>query len=435
MAKPRVFRQQQHWSSIAPTRPTNPTDPSDPAYDWARVDKFARLSESVGAEPLINFFSAPAWAEGPGRISSAAPGSWKPNLTALHDFSVALATRYSGSFPDPDNAGRSLPRMRLFEAWNEPNYKYFLQPQFETVNRRRTLTVPSRYREMLNTIFDGIKSVQPDSIVMTSGLGPYGRSSQGVEIQPQSFTRDLMCLGGNLYYLKDAPCPVKPKFDAVAIHPYTLQGKPTDKARDPNGGGLGNTPDFIKTIAAAVKFDNVAPAGPKPLIATEFVWLTNPPGRVSVGGAKFGIAPTLAGQYTSETIYRLSRWGVTGAIWYGLRDRPNSWPGGLLFTGNSVAESIGKPGLTAFLTPFFASATSTGIRYWAKSHCMGPNAVVTFEGKVGRTWTVFRSAIPDADGVAQETAARPRGVNLFRAIATDLTGCSMTSVEMPAGSN
>jgi hypothetical protein len=81
--------------------------------------------------------------------------------------------------------------------------------------------------------------------------------------------------------------------------------------------------DFAKTVAAAVKYDNVEPAGPKKLIATEFVWLTNPPGRVSVGGAKFGIAPTLAGQYTSETIYRLYRWGVAGAVWYGLRDRPN----------------------------------------------------------------------------------------------------------------
>lgn len=433
MARPRVFRNQLHWSSLAPTKPSNPTDPSDPAYDWTKMDNFARLSKAVGAEPLLNFFDAPAWAEGPKRLASAAPGSWKPNIAALRAFSVAMATRYSGNFPDPDNAGSKLPRVRLFEAWNEPNYKLFLEPQFESVRGRRTLTVPSLYREMLNAIYDGIKSVQPDSIVMTSGLGPYGRSSKGVEIQPQSFLRDLLCMNGRPTFLRDAPCPVKPKFDSVAIHPYTLQGKPADKAKDPNGGGLGNTPDFVRAIAAAVRYDNVFPAGPKQLIATEFVWLTNPPGRVSVGGAKFGIAPTLAAQYTAETIYRLYRWGVSGAIWYGLRDRPNNWPGGLLFTGNSVAESIGKPGLTAFLTPFFASTTRTGIRYWAKSHCMGPNAIVTFEGKVGRTWTAFRSATPDADGVAEDTAARPRNVNLFRAIATDLTGCSMTSVEMPPG--
>ena len=435
MSKPHVFRNQLHWDNLAPTKPTSPTNPADPAYNWSKMDKFARLSEAVGAEPLVNFFDAPAWAEGPKRLASAAPGSWKPNLDALYDFSVAMATRYSGTYPDPDNAGRTLPRVRLFEAWNEPNYKYFLQPQFETVKGKRTLTVPGRYRDMLNAIYDGIKSVQPDSIVMTSGLGPYGRSSQGVEIQPQSFLRSVLCLEGRPTYLKDATCPVRPKFDSVAIHPYTLQGKPTDKALDINGGGLGNTPDFVRAIAAAVRYGNVVPAGPKPLVATEFVWLTNPPGRVSVGGAKFGIAPTLAGQYTSETIYRLYRWGVTGAVWYGLRDRPNQWPGGLLFTGNSVAESVGKPGLTAFLTPFFASVTRTGIRYWAKSHCMGPNAVVTFEGKVGATWTPLRSATPSADGVAEDTAARPRNVKLFRAIATDLTGCSMTSVEMPPGTS
>ena len=432
-ASPRVFREQFIWYRIAPTKPANPTDPADPAYVWTKMDAFARLSDSVGAEALVNFYGAPDWAEGANRLSSAAKGSWKPDPAALHDFGVAMATRYSGSFDDPLHSGQKLPRIRMFEAWNEPNYKYFLQPQYETVKGKKTLTLPDRYRELLNAFYDGVKSVQPNSIVMTSGLGPYGRSSAGVEIQPQSFIRGVLCVSGNSLALKDELCPVKPKLDAVAIHPYTLQGKPTDKAKDPNGGGLGNTPDFKREIDAAVRYDNVEPAGPKGLYATEFVWLTNPPGRVSLTGPKIGIAPTLAGQYTSETIYRLYRWGATGAVWYGLRDRVNFWPGGLFFADKTVATSTAKPGLTAFVTPLFVSFTGTGARYWAMSRCLGPNATVMFQGKVGRTWVTQIGVTPGEDGVATDSAAKPKGITTFRAVASDATGCSTTSLEMRAG--
>ena len=428
-----VYREQFIWYRIAPTKPASPTNPADPAYNWTKMDTFARLSQTVGAEPLVNFYGAPAWAEGPRRAKDAATGSWKPDPAALRDFGVAMATRYSGDYADPLHPGSKLPRIRMFEAWNEPNYKYFLQPQFETIKRKRTLTLVDRYRTMLNSFYDGVKSVQPTSMILTSGLGPYGRSSAGVEIQPQSFLKNLLCIGGISGLLTDTSCPVKAKFDAVAIHPYTLQGKPTDKAHDPNGGGLGNTPDFASEIAAAVKFDNVSPAGPKNLIATEFVWLTNPPGRVTTTGPTLGIEPTLAAQYTSETVYRLFRWGVTGAVWYGLRDRTPTWPGGLFFAGKTVASSTPKPGLTAFITPLFVSFTDTGARYWAISHCLGPRATVTFQGKVGRTWETQVNATPGGDGVAQQTAARPRNITTFRAVASDNTGCTSTSVEMPAG--
>lgn len=432
-ANPRVFREQFIWYRIAPTKPADPTNPADPAYIWTKMDSFARLSHAVGAEALVNFYGAPDWAEGAGRLSTAAKGSWKPDPDALHDFGVAMATRYSGNFADPLHSGSKLPRIRMFEAWNEPNYKYFLQPQYETVRKKQTLTLPDRYRALLNAFYDGVKSVQPDSIVMTSGLGPYGRSSSGVEIQPQAFAKGLLCVTGTPQLLKDVACPVKAKFDALAIHPYTLQGKPTDSAIDGNGGGLGNTPDFRRELDAAVRYDNVEPAGSKRLIATEFVWLTNPPGRGTLNGPKLGISPALAGQYTSETIYRLYKWGVNGAVWYGLRDRVNFWPGGLFFAGDTVAASTAKPGLSAFVTPLFVSFSATGARYWSMSHCLGPNATVMFQGKVGNTWKTQIGVTPSEDGVAQDSAARPTGITQFRAIASDATGCSTSSVEMTAG--
>ena len=56
---------------------------------------------------------------------SGPPGTGEPGPGAVRACSAtAVARRYSGSF-----AG--LPRVRMFEAWNEPNASFFLSPAFE----------------------------------------------------------------------------------------------------------------------------------------------------------------------------------------------------------------------------------------------------------------------------------------------------------------
>lgn len=70
---------------------------------------------------MFTIYSAPDYAEGADRPATATPGSWRPDPAAFGAFAEAVARRYSGA--------NGLPRVRYFEAWNEPNLDVYLAPQ------------------------------------------------------------------------------------------------------------------------------------------------------------------------------------------------------------------------------------------------------------------------------------------------------------------
>ncbi len=76
---------------------------------------------SHGLQVLLNITFAPTWAEGAGRPASARPGTWRPDPAQFASFATAAARRYDGHFPDPLQPGAILPRVRYWQAWNEPN--------------------------------------------------------------------------------------------------------------------------------------------------------------------------------------------------------------------------------------------------------------------------------------------------------------------------
>ncbi|MCX6390679.1 MAG: hypothetical protein NT122_08655 [Solirubrobacterales bacterium] len=234
------------WRNTAPTKPSNPANPADPAYHWTSIDAFVRNAATAGVEPMVSILSAPSWAEGPRRPSSALAGTWRPNATQFGLFGAALATRYSGTTADPlGPAGRKLPRMKLYGGWNEPNYQAYLTPRSEAVELDRA---------MQNKFYDAIKAVQPTATVALGGLGPYGSNKASSEIQPQAFLEQILCLNGSWRLATPVACPVKVKFDAADFHPYTWFGGPTTRAASPDGGALGNAPDFRKLLDYAIKW-------------------------------------------------------------------------------------------------------------------------------------------------------------------------------------
>ena len=100
---------------------------------------------------------APAFAEAPHRWPYAYPGSWAPSPTALEEFAAALARRYDGCFPDPLTPGHALPRVRLFQAWNEPNLARYLEPQWVAEDGRWSAFSPLLYRQLLNGFYTGVE--------------------------------------------------------------------------------------------------------------------------------------------------------------------------------------------------------------------------------------------------------------------------------------
>jgi len=332
---------------------------------------------------------------------------------------------------DPLNPGVKLAKANMYEAWNEPNLKAFLSPQYETYKGTQRLVAIEKYRVMLNAFYDGIKSVRPDAMVSVGGLGPYGSSSQGKEIDPQVFQRALLCLGGTLTRPKTLKCPTKAKFDAFSIHPYTFFGTPLTRAHSSSGGAFGNTPDFKKSIASAVARKTILPAGDKELWATEFGWITNPPGRFG-GGTSFGVAPNLAAQYVSEGIYRLWSWGVSKAFHFLLRDNPE-FPAGIYFFPNGStrdSQATPKPGLRAFRFPFIVIGESPNTKAWALSPCSGVGSRVSVQVSVRGRWRELGSFTPDDQRMINQTVAVPSGATRARGVATS-DGCSFTSVSMP----
>ncbi len=70
---------------------------------------------------LVSIYHAPEWAE---RCQSEVEGICDPDPAMFADFAEAAAKRYSGDLP-------ALPRVRFWQAWNEPNLFLFFMPQFK----------------------------------------------------------------------------------------------------------------------------------------------------------------------------------------------------------------------------------------------------------------------------------------------------------------
>ena len=124
------------WASlVGPQPPADPRNPGDPAYNFTPIDRAVRGAAERGLGVYFTIYQAPPWAEGPGRPAIAddallGPGAWKPDPGALGDFATALATRYSGAFTDPAT-GQPLPRVRYYEAWNQPDIPQYLAQDCE----------------------------------------------------------------------------------------------------------------------------------------------------------------------------------------------------------------------------------------------------------------------------------------------------------------
>ena len=174
--------------------------------------------------------SVPGWFEGPGRPSpsdAARPGTWRPSAAAFGDFAHALATRYGGTWMD---GGGTVPRVRYFQAYNEPNLPEYLSPQWVGA----TPASPEVYRAMLNSFYDGVKGVHPDDVVVSGALAPYGDPPVGRRLPPLYFARRLLCVGGDVQ-LRARRCPrqaqsiwvtelgwdVEPAFDPPPWRPVT----------------------------------------------------------------------------------------------------------------------------------------------------------------------------------------------------------------------
>lgn len=381
-----VWRFSVIWREVAPREPATIAETRDPAwagYDWTKTDRTVRAIAAAGLTPLAYQRLAPSWAEGSGRpaVSTLVPaGTWKPSPSAFAAFGQALATRYSGSYPDPLTPGAALPRIAHFQSWNEPNLYTDVTPQWRRVNGRWQAASPAHYRQMANAFYDAVKRVQPTATIISAGTGPFGDLNDGdPRMPPVRFWRELLCVRDGKVP-RATKCGKSVKFDAVAHHPYPI-GPPRRTARNKDDAVVPDVRKITRLVPAARRAGTLRPNKSKPLWITEYAWESSPD--------PDGLSLNDQAQYLQASLFVLWQQGARYITWWQLRDnvpRPSfaaTFQSGIFSRGTSPAADEPKPAYTAFRFPFTAYRTNGVARLWGKTP--GDRAV-TIQAQQGGRW-------------------------------------------------
>jgi len=403
-----VVRIPVEWRYIASANPPagfDAADPASPAYDFATVDAAVHETVAAGLTPLLVVTRAPAFAEAPHRWPYAYPGTWAPNPAAFGEFATAVAHRYDGSFPDPLQPGGTLPRVRLYEAWNEPNLARYLEPQWVAEGGRWRAFSPLLYRQLLNAFYAAVKAVEPSDTVIATGVAPNGEPAGVGRMTPVRFLREMLCLEGG----RRAACPDPPHFDVLAFHPLSFES-PDLPAASSEDVAIADIAKVTELLARAERAGTARPRAHKPVWVTELNWESAPQ-------TPHGVPPRLQALWISRALHRLWVAGVGMAEWQFLVDPyPGTplatstgsvvyvpRPAGLYSAGvvdgrSEPAAARPKPFLRGFTFPFDPLRVDRGhVRVWAL--LMRPGQRVLLQGHRGVGWRTIARLRAGSSGV------------------------------------
>ena len=384
-----------NWAAIAPdwtsTREPAGFDASDPAAypagAWDRYDAIVRDARKVGL--TIDFVvtgGSPRWADGPGVPAVAATNpnrAWYPSAAKYGAFFHAVATRYSGTYPDPENPSQTLPRVSFWSIWNEPNFGEDLGPQ--AIDGSTIFVAPAMYRSLVDAGWSALQATGHghDTILIgdlaARGLigkpdaaHPGGLPGNFSQTKPLPFLRMLYCVDQNYHELRGAAakalgCPTTAGsqqfrsqnpglFGAtgVADHPYAGDEPPTkDTSRDPSFASLPKLPNLEAELDKLQR--TYGSSRRLPIYNDEFGYITNPPNR-----QRF-VSPATAAYYLNWAEYLTWRNArVASTAQYLLYDPvPTKLaPGGGFASGLLTWRGQRKPTYPAYRLPVYLPRTS-----------------------------------------------------------------------------
>jgi hypothetical protein len=387
-----------NWRNVVQATPPagfQARDPASPVYRFSQVDAAVLSATAAGLEPLLVVSHAPAFAEAPSRWPYAYLGSWAPSPVALGDFAGALARRYDGAFPDPLHPGAVLPRVRLLQAWNEPNLARYLEPQWVATGGRWSAFSPLLYRQLLNGFYAGVKSVEPTDTVIAAGIAPEGEPAGVGAMAPVSFLEGLLCLRG----AARASCPQRPHLDVLAFHPLSVWD-PDIPAASALDVAVSDISKVTGLLARAERLHTVLPSGHRPVWVTELNWKSSTP-------TSKGAPDSLQAAWVSRALHRLWVAGVSVVDWQFLVDPyggvPLASPDGSLSLyprpaglfapgpGGDTALALPKPFLRGFTLPFDPLRVNARlVRVWALVMHGRQSVLLQRQGRGGRWRTIAR---------------------------------------------
>lgn len=358
------------------TEPFEPRNPASPYYNWGTYDTFVRQTAAQGLQPVLTVVNSPRWARAACKDSSIC----SPTPRDYADFATAAAKRYSGKF-DPGDGEGTLPRVKYWQAWVEPNLYHFYSPIF---GRGGNAIAPKHYKPILNAFYDAVHEVNDSNVVLAAGLAPNGVKKKA--IAPMTFTRQILCMTKSLKNPRPkGGCSTPTKADVWAVHPYTT-GAPTHFPAVSDNMSVAALPRMVRLINAARRAGHLVSSSRRtPLWVTEFSWDSNPP---DPGGLSWN----LESRWVAQAMEMMYRANVRTMFWFGLHDedrgdgsRPwwETFESGLYLRGKTIAQDRPKKVLKVFRYPFSATMTRNGFRYWGRTPDSQPTTVAILARKTG----------------------------------------------------
>ena len=388
------------WYQIAPRsgsskKPNfNASDPNAyPARNWDEYDAIVRDAKQAGIN--VDFTVAggsPVWADGSGipRQGKDPHFAWKPNPKYYGQFMHAVGERYDGHFAPKGQS--TLPAVRFWALWNEPNFGEDLGPQ--AINGSRVSVAPMYYRNLVNQGWNALHQTGHgrDRILIgefaARGLGPSGPrrgAPQGLpgdygQTKPLQFIRTLYCLDGSYRHLSGSyaravGCPTSASasrrfrtsnpglFNASGVgdHPYAGGGSPvTDGRNDPD---FATFPNLGRLESALDRVNRVYGSGKHYSIYNdEYGYITNPPNRQKGPGGAHYVSPATAAYYINWAEYLSWKSGRVASYMQYLLADPAPTAGLYAGFASGLYFSTGrpKPSLDAYRLPLYMPKTSFG---------------------------------------------------------------------------
>jgi hypothetical protein len=256
----------------------DPADRENPYGPWQNVAN--QLDEF-----LIDYGTGPRVHHVLLRVRSA--GYDGPPLEDLPDFRqhcTDLAT-----FVEANYKGSGALQTIAYEIWNEPN----LRSEWDW----RTPS-PSEYVALLAAGHAGIKSVDPEAIVVSAGL------ATGGDVDDLVFLDLMYGVGGQQY------------FDALGSHPYGGSGHPSEK----------DGPVYFRRAEEQRAVMEQHGDLETPIWATEFSWIVERPGDCSDGHSWAEVTEAHQSQYLVDAYrYAHEEWSWMGPMFLVLDFGTVSW--------------------------------------------------------------------------------------------------------------
>ncbi len=146
-------------------------------YDWYRPDRIVEQVNEAGLKLLVRIDRNPLWSVRALPDDLIRDNQPPVDYQDFADFCRTLADRYQG-------------RIHAYQVWNEPNLSREWGDQSPN---------PAEYTALLKVCYEGIKSADPDAIVISAGLAPTG-TQPPLAMPDDEFLQGMYAAGAADYF-------------------------------------------------------------------------------------------------------------------------------------------------------------------------------------------------------------------------------------------